>query len=137
MAIFTKDITLSAGGSSSNPTWTTIKVTRGVIHEINVVFPSGCAGLVYVAIYDGVHPIFPSTEGMHFRGDGETIDFKEFYELKAYPSILWIKAWNEDDTYDHTIMVRIAILPKWVLLPQYAVKGVIGSIRSLLLGKEV
>lgn len=134
--MFTRDITLAAGQSLNTATTTHMKVSAGVIHEINIVFPPGCAGLVYCAIYHGGHPIFPSTEAQYIRGDNEVVDFKEFYELIGVENHLYIVAWNEDEIYSHKITVRLGVLPKYVLLPQYAVQGIIGSLKSLFMQRR-
>ena len=133
---YTVDFTLNSGGSSANPQVKYVKVTDGVIHKIQIVFPAGCSGLVHVAIYDGGHPIAPSTAGQYYRGDDEVVDFPEFYEIKGGTRYLQIIGWNEDDTYDHTIMVRIFILPRWAIMPAGAAEGLIHALRSLFKAKE-
>lgn len=134
--IFTKEITLAAGQTEATATSTKLKMSKGVIHEFNAVFPSGCVQLVNLKIYQGGHQLFPSTEGMVFSGNNEVIDFKTFHELGSEENYLDIVAWNTDDTYPHTITVRFGVLPKYVLLPSYAVQGIIGSLKALFMQKR-
>ena len=130
--IYTASIETSANTSEANATKTELKVTDGVIHEVSVYFPPGCAGLVYCQIFEGGHQFVPSTEGQFLRGDGILIDSKEFYEIDDAPRWITIKTWNLDDTYDHTIEVFIKQLPRWAILPAGAYEGVIGALKNLV-----
>ena len=117
----------------NNQTSSNIKAARGVIHKVDIVFPSGCAGLVKVAIFLGSSPMIPSTAGMTISGDGEIVNIPEFVNLRKDFNIITIKGFNEDDTYDHTILFRIYVLPKAVLLPVGATEGILAGLKSLVL----
>ena len=130
--IYTASIETSANTTEANATKTELKITDGVIHEVSVYFPPGCAGLVYCQIFEGGHQFVPSTEGQFLRGDGILIDSKEFYEIDTAPRWITIKTWNLDESYDHTIEVMIKQLPKYVLLPVGAYEGVISALKSLV-----
>jgi len=130
--IYTASIQTSANTTEANAKKTELKVTDGVIHEVSVYFPSGCAGLVYCQIFEGGHQFVPSTEGQFLRGDGILIDSKEFYEIDTAPRWITVKTWNLDDTYAHTIEVFIKQLPKYAILPAGAYEGVIGALKSLV-----
>lgn len=116
---------------------TKLKVSDGVIHKVGIVFPSGCAGLVKIQMLDGGHQFISSTEGQYLSGDGEVVTIPDFYEIKTAPRFITIKTWNDDDTYDHTLQVRIYMLPKRFLMPAGATEGIIESMRALFLPKEV
>jgi hypothetical protein len=131
--IYTASIETTFSTSEANAKVTEIKVTDGVIHEVSVYFPSGCAGLVYCQIFEGGHQFVPSTEGQFLRGDGILIDSKEFYEIDTAPRWITVKTWNLDDTYNHTIEIMIKQLPKYVLLPAGAYEGIIYALKSLVL----
>jgi hypothetical protein len=94
-----------------------IKLTHGVIHKVELVFPSGCAGLVYCAINDGLHQVWPSNPDDMFFADDETISFREHYPLTEEPYTLQAKVVSLDDTYQHTLILRIGILPVAILSP--------------------
>ena len=130
---YTKSITFSSGGSSTNQTSTTIKATKGIIHKIEIVFPSGCFGLVNLQIFTGGHPIAPSTFGQTYVGNDEIIILPEFIELRSDFNTITISGWNEDDTFEHTIRVRIYVLPEEVLLPAGATEGILAGLKSLVL----
>ena len=130
---YVKEITFSKNGSSTNQTSATLKCAKGIIHKIEIVFPSGCFGLVHTQIFIGGHPIAPSTFGQTYAGDNEVIIIPEFTELRKDFNVITISGWNEDDTYDHIVRVRIYVLPKEVLLPAGATEGILAGLKSLVL----
>jgi len=134
--IYDVDITIPANTTEANAIKTDIKVTFGVVHQFDIVFPAGCAGLVYTRLQDGAHPVVPSTAGMNLSGDGIQITGKEFYEIETAPTVLSVYSWNDDDTYAHTITWRIYILPKDVLLPVAATEGFLGALKSLFIRRR-
>ena len=129
---YAESIVTLANTSEANAKTSSIKVTNGVIHEVGVYFPAGCAGLVYCQILEGGHQFFPSTQGQFVRGDDVLIETKEFYEITTAPRWITIRTWNLDETYNHTIEVYIKQLPRWAILPVGAYEGVIGALKSLV-----
>ncbi len=107
------------------------KVFRGVIHTIRITVPRGSAGLVKCRLLHGEHPLSPSTDGQWFGGDGEPFEYRDFKELTEEINELTIEAYNDDDTYPHTVTFGIGILPKDVLLPSFSTEGIIAAMRSL------
>lgn len=96
--------------SATNKLKTDLKLTAGIIHQIDIVFPTGCAGLLYVAINHGLHQIWPTNPGEYFHTDGETLSFKEFYELLSAENTLSVYTYNLDDTYAHSVIIRLGLL---------------------------
>ena len=131
--LYTKDITFTKDGSLINQISSNIKAARGVIHKIDIIFPSGCAGLVKVAIFLGSAPVTPSTAGMTISGNDEIVTIPEFINLRKDFNIITIKGFNIDDTFDHTIFFRIYVLPKEVLLPVGATEGILAALKTLVL----
>ena len=131
--LYTKEITFTKDGTVNNQVVSKIKAARGVIHKIDIVFPSGCAGLVKVAIFLGSAPVTPSTAGMTISGNDEIVTIPEFINLRKDFNIITIKGWNEDDTFQHIIFFRIYVLPKEFLLPVGATEGILAGLKSLVL----
>ncbi len=129
--LYSVSITTNANTTEVNAKVTSLKLTDGVIHEVGIYFPPGCAGLVYCQIYDGGHQFVPSTQGQFLRGDGMLIKSREFYEIATSPRFIDIKTWNLDDAYDHTIEIYISLLPKFVLLPEIMLMQSINSLGRL------
>jgi len=105
-------LSIPANTSSSSPKTLDIELPVGVIHKLDILFPPGCCGLVGVAIFQGVHLIWPSYSDEWFSTDGETITFEEFYEVRRGLTTFTLKGYNTDDTYSHTIVFRFGILKK-------------------------
>jgi hypothetical protein len=88
-----------------------LEMTAGKITRVMVQFPAGHLGLTHLIILDGLHQLWPSNEGEDFSTSDETITWLEDYDLTEPPYTLTAWGWNEDDTYDHTITVRIELEP--------------------------
>ena len=110
--LFTANVTVAAETTEASPTTEVLKIAHGIITRFSVLFPPGCAGLVHCVILHHEHQIAPSTENMNLSGDTFPIEWDEYYESYQPPYELKIKAWNEDDTFPHTVTVRVAILPR-------------------------
>jgi hypothetical protein len=115
--IYNFTILSSKNGNKNSPDIMDLKVCNGVIHKLDILFPPGCAGLVGIAIHSAIHQIWPSNPGEFFSSDAETISFREHHAITTEPYLLQAYYYNEDDTYDHEIIVRLGILPVSVVAP--------------------
>jgi len=88
---------------------TTLELTRGKITRVMVEFPAGHVGLTHLAINRGLFQLWPVNPESAFKSSNETIIWEEDYNLDTPPYELEAYAWNEDDTYEHTITVRIVL----------------------------
>ena len=109
--------TIPANTAKIAPEEQHVKLTHGVIHRVEIGFPSGCAGLAHLQIYEGGHQVWPANRQGSFNTDDYTIPIDDHYELFEEPYILTLVGWNLDDTYDHTLEVRFGILPPELLMP--------------------
>lgn len=87
-----------------------VKVTHGVLHRVEIAFPAGCAGLAHLVILHREFQIYPTNPGGSFASDNYTIPIDDYYELFDVPYSLKLRGWNLDDTYPHTLTVRLGIL---------------------------
>ena len=110
--------TIPANTAKKTPETSVILLTYGVIHRLEIGFPKGCAGLVYLQIMDGLHQLWPTNADGAFNTDDYTIPINEFHLLDRSPYRLRLEGWNLDDTYNHTLEVRIGVLPAGVLQPE-------------------
>ena len=122
--IYTADVTVPKNTAVGSEKRQTLKITNGVIHKLDIMFPAGCAGLVKVGLFFEGTPLFPSTAGMTFSGDDETVTFPEFVKVRDAPRTIVIKASNIDTEYDHTVGVRIGVLSEDAVVPSILGKGV-------------
>src|SRR3990167_779674 len=131
--IYTSSITIAANTAESSASRTDIKVTNGIITQVQILFPSGCAGLVNVQLFTGGHQFVPSTHGQVIKADGVLISSPEFLEITDAPRIISIVAWNNDETYPHTIEVLITQLPREAIPQMAFVEGIIKSLKNLFI----
>lgn len=95
-----------------------VKLTRGIIHRVEIGFPAGPRHMVHVAIRKGLHQQWPTNPQGSFNSENFTIVINEFYPLLTKPYILTLQGWSPDTAYQHTIELRFGILPAEVLLPE-------------------
>ena len=126
-----KHIDLTHGKTEADATYTQFQVNQGVIYRLWVHFPPGCASLVKVRIYHQGHPFLPVEEDAYIEGDSYTYEFPIMFEITEPPELITIKAWNTDDTYDHSIDVSFLIIPKEWVQPVGAYEGVIAALKSI------
>lgn len=96
---------------------TVLQLTHGVTYKLDVVFPPGPAHLLHVQIKDALHPVWPSNPDADFAGDNHTISFDDEYPLTQPPFTLQAYTWNEDDTFNHRVIIRIGVKPIAIVEP--------------------
>jgi hypothetical protein len=126
---FDISFTIPANTAEATPQEQAVKLTHGIIHRVEIRFPSGCAGLTYLKIIHGLHQIYPTNPDGSFRDDDQPIGFNDYYEFFEEPYKLTLVGWNLDDTYNHTLEVRFGILPPEVLLPE---EGFLDRLKNFL-----
>ncbi|MBA7471395.1 hypothetical protein ES707_06701 [subsurface metagenome] len=103
----------------TNPIKRILEINKGLIWRIEAEYPAGCCGLVHLQIFDGSYQLFPATPGESLRGDAVTVSYDDLYLKTAAPFELTLKAWNEDETYPHTIQVRIGMATSEAFMSRY------------------
>ena len=129
--LHSKHITVSANTSETSRQTTSFKANKGVIHQVWVSFPPGCAGLVKFRIQLDEHPIIPVEKDAYVRGDNYTFVYLPFVEIKTDPARITIETWSDDDTYDHEIDFQFSIIdPKWII-PANGALSITAGLKSL------
>ncbi|MBA7495227.1 hypothetical protein ES702_05807 [subsurface metagenome] len=94
-----------------------LRLTAGVIHQVDVLFQDGCDHLVDVQIFQGGFQIWPSNHGGTLRANATAISFREFYELFPGDTTLIAKIDADASIQDIDVIIQIGLLPKRVLQP--------------------
>jgi len=110
---FCWDKTVDADTSEKIPLRGYLKITKGIITRVDIKFPAGCHGMVKVRLYRHEQQLIPLTRDEWITGDDETIPTETYGDLTDYPYQLKLVACSPDTTYDHTITVRIQVLPSY------------------------
>lgn len=124
--------TIPANTTQAAPTTQACKLTHGVIHHVEIDFPYGCAGLVHLQILHALHQLWPTNPEGSFNADDYVISTNEHLELTDTPYIITLQGWNSDDTFDHTLQVRFALLPADILLPETGLATVLRKLTRRL-----
>ena len=115
--IYSIAVTTPKNTPESAPLRTELPLEVGIIHKVELDFPSGNQFLHRVQMHRYGSYIFPKNAQGLFTADGFVISFRENVEITDDPRGIWIHSWNLDEDNDHTVLVRIGILPKAILTP--------------------
>ena len=107
--IYSVSITTLKGKTEATATDTILTVTSGLLWLLEVEFPPGCCGLVHFQMFDGKYQMFPATPGASFHSDASTLRFDDLYHKQSAPFEFIIKTWNTDESWDHTLQVRVGM----------------------------
>lgn len=85
-------------------------VNYGILREVEIFFPWGCAGLVHAQIKRLEHQLFPSNVDSSYTGNDYHLKFEEYFPILALPYELSLVAWNLDDYFDHVLTVNLLVI---------------------------
>jgi len=108
------DITITAGTLETAPKTQTLKLTAGVIINIDAKFPRGCHGLVKIRLFHHGFQLVPLSRGQWVTGDDEPVKMPHYFELTSAPYALKFQGVSPGTTFNHTVTVRVTVLPKSV-----------------------
>jgi hypothetical protein len=108
--IYEAAITLPANTPRAAPVSLDIPVNPGTVKQVEVFFPPGCAGLAHLTIWYWERQVWPGNPDGYFTGDGQALVFPEDMPVGGMPLVFRVQGWNEDDTFDHTPIVRITVV---------------------------
>ena len=94
-----------------------LKLTAGVIHQVDILFQDECDHLVDVQIFQANFQVWPSNRGATLRGNATVISFREFYELAPGETTLTARIDADASVQDKDVIIQIGLLPKRVLQP--------------------
>lgn len=117
--IYTANITTLKNRAKTNLKKTIIRVTKGLVFKVEFFFPPGSAGLMGLAVFDGLYQVWPSSVGEFFLSDDETISFEDLYLKESAPFEFQCYTYNIDDTYDHLAGVRIGLVSSEVFMARF------------------
>lgn len=107
--IYTKSIATPANTAKATPLVTRMRVTRGVVYQVDVMFPPGPSGLVGVRIFHEAEQVWPTDADEFFYGDNTLVTFQESRLFTIDPLQFSVKTFNLDTAFEHTVQVRIGI----------------------------
>lgn len=108
--LYRSAITVTSGTGKDNPMSQTLPISFGDINQVMIEIPAGIQGLAGCRIKYHEHVAWPEQMLSWFTGDDEVITIPEKYNIYEKPYELEIEAYNEDDTYNHTLTVRVNVV---------------------------
>jgi len=127
--IYETRLTIPPNTSQADAVSTDVSIHPGTVTVLEVLFPTGCAGLVHVQIQHWHRQVWPNNPDGDFSGNGSPMTFAEDYEVVDPPFFFTVIGWNEDEFYPHTPIVRFQITPKSV--------GLLRSLANLFTGPRL
>lgn len=115
--IYSFSISTPANTAATAKKRTVLPLRRGIIHQIDVLFPPGPAGLLHLGINRAETQFFPYNADGDFSSDNDSFSFREHIPLLAAPYQLEAYTYNLDTVYDHLVIIRLGILPPEVVAP--------------------
>jgi len=114
---YTFSYTPSAADTEASPHELKMKLTAGVIHQVDILFQDGCDHEEFVQIRQENFQLWPSNRLEKMRGNATVISFREFYELGPETSVLTARIWTTLTTDFAEILINIGVLPKEIIQP--------------------
>lgn len=111
---------IPASTSIATPASESLLLPHGVLDELEIYFPWGCAGLAHVRVVHNESQLYPTSPGEWFEGNDILIEFPCEYELLEAWNSFRVEGYNEDDFYPHTPIVGLTVLPargSWASIP--------------------
>ncbi len=110
-------ITVPAGTTEANPVVTRLKLTSGIIHQVDVEFRSGTDFRVGVRINQGLHQVYPTNPDGELKADGRPIIFPDYLKIATGGEDLTVYCYAPTAIYDHVIYIKLGILSEDELRP--------------------
>jgi len=86
-----------------------LPLSYGVITDVFFHLPRGSVGLLGFNLLYHDHQMYPANPGGWYRGNETTILFGEYQPITVNPYELKARAYNFDDTFDHSFFVGLAM----------------------------
>jgi hypothetical protein len=104
-------LTVPKNTTKELPVEATLKIHPGVVTRVRLLWPARTSQLGHAQVLHWGIVVWPPYDDQNFTGDGVPIEWNEEYEILDAPYELVVRAWNDDDTYSHTLTFGVAILP--------------------------
>jgi len=114
---YTFSYTPAADDTEASPHELKMKLTAGVIHQVDILFQDGCNHEEFVQVFLEDFQLWPSNRGEKMRGNATVISFREFYELAPGNSQLTAHIWTTMSADFKEILINIGLLPKRIVMP--------------------
>ena len=106
-----------SGRDKTDPHSIDMKLTGGVIHQVDVLFQDGCLHKQYVQIFRGGQQLWPTNRGEYLRGNATVVSFREFLPLDPGENLLTAEVSTDLTENIVEVIIQIGVLPKKIIQP--------------------
>lgn len=117
--IYSVDINTEESRPYTDRKLTRLSVAKGLVYQVELFFPAGSHGLLHCFIMDGGYQCWPSHPGQTFIGNNILITFPDMYIKGSAPFLFDIFTYNLDNTFDHTLSVRIGLVSADIFMARF------------------
>ena len=107
--IYSVAVTTAKQTLESNALITPLKLTKGVIKNVEFYFPPGNAGLHHLRLFINDKLFVPYNNDNYIIGDSVLLSYDVNHYLNEEPFLLKIESVNFDNVYSHTAHIRIDV----------------------------
>jgi hypothetical protein len=129
------DVVVPRATPADSPVIVEAALVPGVVTRVDVLFPSGCSGLVSTVADRFTSQIWPTNADGTIRGDDDTVSWGENYPLDGDPLLFKLKGWAPASRFEHTITWRFAHITLEEAAARSAAPGLIQRIAEAVLGR--
>jgi hypothetical protein len=133
---FEYPLTVPADTAEASPEPLEMPLCAGTVTRVDVQFPAGCSGMVYVSIWRHDHQVWPVNLDEAISGEDVVVSWPESYDLDDEPFAFTAKAWSPGTTYQHVITLRFALLSLEEAQSARGLPGLLRQLANLLLGRK-
>jgi len=108
---------VTTGNVEATPAKIPMKLTEGVIHQVDVLFQDGCDHEVHVKIFQGAHQLWPTNRDKAMKGNATVVSFREFHKLIGDNTELRALVWGDGTVTGVEVIIQIGVLPQGVIQP--------------------
>lgn len=109
--------TPTASDTEADPYKLDMKLSSGVIHQVDVLFQSGANHEEFCRIFNANHQLWPTNRGEKLRGNATVVSFREFYKVTYGETLLRAEIWTTLTVNFKEIIVQIGLLPQRIIQP--------------------
>lgn len=130
------DLTVPAGTSRASAVTTRARLNKGHITAVEIMFPTGCAGLVSVVVERGENQVWPTNPDGVLKGDGVVVRWDDDYPIADEPTTLILRGWSPSSRFPHTITFRFELVALAEAEAARELPGLVRRMAGVLVGRS-
>jgi len=115
--LFAGEIFIPKGRALNNPIISPIKISKGLLHKIDVFFPPGNRCRAFVTFNQATHQLLPTNPDGYLKGDALTISGEVFLYLPEPPFVIDVHGFSPDAVFNHTVYYCLWMKLPWQMSP--------------------